>query len=343
MGKTLINQIGKDLNIYPFSGECIDSYEKRVLYSGLAHWMKIILLDHFENSGTEPHSISKHHLYTRFSSVIHQYSELFPQYETWFFSERRDKTRVDLVHLMRNRLLDADEMQELGLNGNVSMTYPKAIKLSEEITRQIGIQNQLPITYTGIATLIPNCTGEVVKTCCDSTSMDIFTKYLAGKKWFNVVEVEQKEFFDPKLQTDTFYKGWIDIVPEEPLFLSKIPIKFGMDKFFVERKTEYNHVCCEVEDFVVQSGEFKYFMLALRSKYNNPLKIHVKKGTDHFRLKRYVTSFPYPEEAWFITFGWPLSSIADTQEWIFSLKFLPHIQELSKKLCITIEYTDVGD
>lgn len=317
MNDNLLAKMSQDLLIFPFENENKQHFCARVIYSGMVLWMKAITLDNFEPIADSYHSVSKHHHYKRSEEILKHMLEFFPESRDWFFAKYESGDGEHPVHIIRDRLLRSEEIIELDFSNSIALSAEKHIRVSHRLVKHLGISSGMGIQYNGISAL-SECLLEIehnhslILDCLNFTESYFKQIKFTPDEWNT-----EKEYFDPKVRTDTFHYAWVDRAPNCDIYISRIASNRGNQRFFVEKKLNGQIMSHQIDDFIVQSGNYRRFLLALRHKYNNPLSVTVERYKDHFILKRYVKEFPFPEECVIQSYGWPVERFHDSLNWVF--------------------------
>lgn len=328
MNYDLINIMKNDLNMSQFSNETEFSFHCRVLYSGLAHWMKTILLDNFDDNENTHHTVSKHHLTARFDEVLKGFSAFFPEYAHWLYPENYKKQQINPSHFFQERLLRTGEILELDFANHLSL--PQYKRLSGE-----GTEDGTHFCYQGIVLSDRKKLSHEIN--LPPNSANYFANYLQTASFTDRTTQGDMEYFDSHAKTDTYHNSWKTNIPNEAIFVSRRNGDFGFSQYFIEKNSDGQRKYHCIEDILVDSQNFKRFLFALRKKNNNPLRVKLQEEGESFLLERFTNTFPYPEECIFEKYGWPVNSLDDTKKWRFSAEYLPLVKKCLENLAVEID------
>lgn len=336
MNEVLIGQMANDMSISKFDKEINKSFHLRVLYSGLALWLKTILLDDFEITTGATHSVSKNHSYTRFSTILGQFIVFFPEYKDWLKPAVTQYSNGDTVHFLRNRLIAVGEICQCKNTFYISLPEPETENINQFITRHYGIWSNIQLKHSGVATYMLGQNSKVVSQSNKISGESYLNHY------FHTLELEthpyqgELVYSNPLAKTDTFHYSWEKNPPNSSVYLARTPKGENGNKHFLIRNSNGNLEQYALTVSHLESQIQKKLLLAIRKVNGNPVKVFITKEKEHFLLERYVKSFPFPEEAMIQSFGTPVESITDTLNWIFPIAFFEKIEQTLGNLFIEL-------
>lgn len=336
MNDNLLSKMSQDMMLFPFGNENKELFCARVLYSGMAMWMKAITLDNFEPNSDNYHCISKHHHFRRSEYMLSQILDFFPKLKGWVYAKYESGDEGHPIHILRERLLKSEEIIEVDFSNTISLSAEKQIKISDKLIKHLGFTSDTVVQYNGISALseimsdTPHYHSQVLD-CLSFTE-----KYFAQTKVIPDEWSVEKEYFDPRAKTDTFYSSWVNRAPNCEFYISRIASEQGNQRYFVEKNINGHIMSHKIDDFLVQSGNHLRFLLALRHKYNNPIQVKVERYKDHFVLKRYIKTFPFPEECSVQSYGWPKENLHDSLNWVFHNHLYEEIMLTLENLLIKV-------
>lgn len=336
MNELLIGQMATDMSMSKFHNETNKSFHLRVLYSGLALWLKTIMLDDFENTTGATHSVSKKHSYTRFSTVLVQFINFFPEYREWLNPDVRQYSDGDTVHFLRNRMIAVGEIYQCENSLYISLPSAENEIISPFITRHYGIGSNIPLKHSGVASYLLGQNNKMISKKNKESAESFLNHY------FHTLEKEthlyQRElvFSNPLAKTDTFHYSWEKKPPVSSVYLARTPKGENGNKHFLIRTKNGNLEQYALTESHLKSQIQKKLLLAIRKVNGNPVKVIIQKEKEYFTLERYVKSFPFPDEAMVQSYGTPVESITDTLSWIFPITFYGVIEQTLENLFLEI-------
>lgn len=173
LNQQLIEDISYDLKIEKYPTEKDSLYQSRIIYSAISLWMKYIMLDHMINK-EETEVKSKNYHYRRSAEVFNEYMTLFPEVSNWMHPEGRSAP----INLIRNRLMAANEINEVDIDGNITLAKKKVVPLDNDVSRLIEISTpNTEFKYVGLTKIIKATNGNITKLATES-SLEIATTFM---------------------------------------------------------------------------------------------------------------------------------------------------------------------
>ena len=335
MNEALLSKMETDMRLFRFCNESQTKYVTRVLYSGVAIWMKAIALDGFQENRDQPSSVSKKHHTERSSFILKQFLDFAPEARTWFYDDNSIDKPLFPIHIMQDRLLLSGELAELAFTNRITSVLPTKNYIADNIVRCKGLHNDIHTQYNGVTSVIE---GEL-SAKNDNLSidtLDFVEKYLLSTDFVTDTWNTEKEYFNPYTRTDTFYQSWVKQPPKQEFYVSRIETGVQQYRYFIEWSKSGITKSFRIDDYIYENGNLLRILLAFRHKVNNPITVKITHFPDHFELTRYIKSLPYPEEATLQAIGWPNNSISDNLNFCYHRYMLPEIKKVLKNLLIKI-------
>lgn len=336
MNEGLLLKMASDMKLFRFSNELYANFAARVIYSGMAMWMKAIALDGFQDNIDELTTVSKKYHTERSEFILNQFIRFIPELKEWFFDSDSLIDSLFPIHELQGRLLQSGELMELGFTNRITSVQPTRYRLSGGITHCKGLHNGIQPQYNGIASVIEEKLSNNACTDTQIDTLDFAEKCIESANFSKDLWAAEKEYYNPLVETDTFYKSWESKKPEQDYYISRIETGIKQYRYFFETTENGTVKSSKVDDYIIESESLLRILLALRHKANNPVSITITYFTDHFEVKRYVHSFPKPEEFVFSAFGWPINSISDNLNFSYHNYMLPMIKQTLQNLLIKI-------
>lgn len=335
MNNELLSKMETDMRLFRFYDEPEAKYIARVIYSGMAMWMKAIALDGMNEIDKQPSSISKNHHTTRADCILKQFLAFAPDAIDWFYDDNSLDKPLFPIHLLQERLLRSGEIDELGFTNRIMPVLPTKVAITDTLARCKGLHNGIHAQYNGITSVIEEKLDAASKNTFVET-LDFAEKFLHSANLTPDTQSREKEYFDPYVKTDTFYQSWEQKIPECNPYLSRVETSFQQYHYFVESNENGITKSCRIDDYMVASGNLLRLLLVFRSRVFNPISVTITHYPHYFKLKRYVKSFPYPEEATLQAIGWPINSISDNLNYCYHSYMLPVIKSILGNLLMNI-------
>lgn len=335
MNEALLSKMETDMNLFRFCNENQTKYVSRVLYSGMAMWMKAIALDGFQENSNQPTSVSKKHHTERSSFILKQFLDFAPEARAWFYDDNSLDKPLLPIQIMQERLLLSGELAELGFTNRIVSVLPTKNYISDNLVRYKGLHNDIHTQYNGVTSAIEEeSIFENDKLSIDT--LNFVEKYLHSANFKTDTWNAEKEYFNPCIRTDTFYQSWQKRPPEQEFYVSRIETGIQQYLYFIESSKFCITKSFKIDDYIYRNGNLSRILLAFRYKVDNPITVKIMHFPDHFELTRYIKSFPYPEEATLQAIGWPQNSISDNLNFCYHSYMLPEIKKILKNLLVKI-------
>lgn len=335
MNDTLLSKMAHDLGLVKFFNETQKDFSTRVIYSGLAVWMKTIPLDGYDENDITRTSVTKKYHTERSKKILDEILKFFPEIKSWFYDEESNQDINFPIHSIQQLLISNDELFVDDISDRVYPIKSFMKEVAGKINCVKGIYSNAYGRYSGISCL--SQTGNRIAASRTMISTTEFLDNLIKSSSFSTDEWNiKKEYFDPSIQTTTFYKSWVDKRPMQRYYISRIETGIKQYRYFIETEKNEKISSYKLNDLIIESGNLKRILLALRFNANNPLSIRIVHYPDHFELNRYITSFPYPEEFMVRALGWPVQSISDNLKYRFIKQTFPEIKSIISNLMIDI-------
>lgn len=329
MNNDLFLKMSKDMNINRYIDEPQKQFEIRVLYSAIILWLKTICLD--ENVGSdEYYGVSKNYFHRRANFILNHIMSFFPKFKNW---AELGSDECDVINFLRERLIKTGNIIEDG--NRVLLSLQEDLAISESMSQKFGIEYGT-LDYTLGVSIVKKTKNESYYSD-SSDNLNLFEDYFNNIK-FNIDNSDyQKEYFDPYIKTDTFYKSWSENKPNCDMYISRINSEYGQVIYFVEKYNNGNIHTHRINDFIITTGFLKKLLLFLRYQYKNPIYVNITKHTDYFTLTRHIKDFAGLEEKFIQSFGWPINNLVDELNWCFSIDVYNDVIKILNNLLIKIK------
>lgn len=326
--KQLIEDIAYDLKIQKYPSEKIEQYYSRIVYSAISLWMKYIILDHMIHKD-EAEIKTKNYHYRRSMDILKEYLNLFPDIAYWMYPAR-DK---DPIHVLRNRLIAAGEINEVDLSGSITIAKKKIIPITIDISRLIEISTpSTEFKYVGI-TKIVNMKNNHNQSLDLDNSLDIVKEFMNINFYHQIPRIETRyEIFNPlkkhKYETHWVPNGRFDsdihLIRKE-----NQQVKYW-DYVLVLNRSDVLYQYPLNKELVKQGFHYR-LILGLRQLHENPLVAEYKIVEDIVDL-HLEYNLPRYEETLLLTYSWPKNNILDRWSFIVPLEIWDIVSEMLKKI-----------
>lgn len=302
----LTNDMAVDMQISRYKDEKDQSYYGRLLYSGLAHWMRFFTQDY---SLDDSKGRSKAYLLKSGTNMLNNMLDVIPQAKTWFFRESQDAEKV--IRLLRDRMLAAGELTELQMGAKVSLPDYTV----ENNGRIKGLADRSPnCKHIGVTRISSNVQQDSY--CFDKIDIKEYIQWIySHAKWSICNEVKNYEFFDVYSKKPP-YQSWTNkVVDIEGLHLARITIINGLYEYWLFKLYDGQYYSAPLGNNLSEYKEQRRIVLGLRKMFQHPMEASYKKEKNVviLRLRCYL---PLKEESIMETYCWPSRSVSDKLEYI---------------------------
>lgn len=336
MNNTLLSKIAQDLNVVQFINEPQNLYIARVVYSALAAWMKIIPLDGYNEKDVASTSVTKKYHTQRAKEILDEILCFFPEIRYWFYDVESLQDNSFPLHSIQELLVANDELFIDDTSNRIYAVASTTKKISESLAGDKVVPDNLIMRYNGVHCFSKIEDGIVYKS--EPINGAEFFDNLIKSLPFSVDNWNvEKEYFDPTIETMTFYKSWLEKAPVQKYYVSRIGTGIKQYRYFIETLKNGKRFSCKLNEFFLESGNLKRILLTLRSKANNPLRIKAIRYKDHVEINKNITALPYPEEYMIRALGWPIQSISDEFHYVYNNEVWPQIHRIMENLTIDMD------
>ena len=326
MHEQLISTMAKDLKIDKIENESDKHYAARVIYSGLACWVKATTFDKAITETSETQSgTSKKYIHDRCEKVLTEFMRRFPEAEEWFYPEKK---KTDPVSLVRDRLYGSGDLLDIGFQTHAGLIKHYEEKLDPGLCQIKGVITQPGGFYSGISVL--KRTEKVEEPENDITANDstLWLNQFIERAWWKKGDLqdEQMEYFDP-YQPSRNNMLWKSGKPAYTagLILSRRSINKSSYEYILEKREAGNTFHHRMDPHFQEMREYRRVMFVLRAIANNPAPALAAGNTKNVHLKLNVF-LPNKELAILEALSWPCNSIDDKLEWDMPLDVWNYIR-----------------
>ena len=324
----LIKSMSADMKISPYSAESENSFIYRVLFSALGQWcLHISAGSQDGNPGT-----TKHNQTLILNNLISKYIELFPSIEETL---RSDDTRLSVLirHIYqevgylftddanRNHLCDVQRVVNTGNSKLCLNLLPKS-----EINGLGVFNSEVPPSISWRELLIR-----------DSLTPE---QYIASK--YDIVLFEDRDLDLDEMQ---FFNPLAHAAPSQS-WNNKICTEFTVGRksllgpFYLIQSYNgdilYRLEVQSENDDKLSSFEYRRLYFALKSFYNNPVKMRIKKIDNTYSKLVFQGHLPNREYYLLLLISWPDQYAFNKTEFIIKNNFLPFVSEIISNLGVKI-------
>jgi hypothetical protein len=318
----LIREMAKDLNVAKFKNEDEKSFKCRLIYSGIACWIKTSALD-YNIFNDEITGVSLTHILEKNRSILKEMLERVPEVKSFFEDDKSDS-----ITEIRTLLLRIGELDTIGFNTNVILHKRESILVDSDVQRELGCLFGEPFVASGLSLIHLLGRGEKLN---DSKSEDVSSEswlelYVQHATWKKIDCIEEPfQVFNPDIKVNNNYDCWQDSrtsdYQNEIVLMRNNTGNFGYDFYLLHKKNGLR--INQIDSLLVELGEIRRIMFTLRKKANNPICVYVKKYEDNVNVLL-GARLPVKEEKILCTYAWPKGKFNNRVSWIM----LPEIWKI---------------
>ena len=320
MSEQFLNQMSKDLGIVQFNNENETMYICRIVYSGLAAWIKASALDTpIGRTGDEQQGVSKRHVFNRCSMFLNMIINMHPEIQAWFYPL---DSKVDPVVIVRNRLIRRKEILNVGFGTNITLTKPFSEDISLFFKDVKGEILNDSIQYSGVSTISIGENDTVIPLSIDNPFK--WLKDYCKSAWWQSGNVNDVQYFNAYQRVSNNALCWQDSMPTDVkgLILSRKAINQNNYEYYILNTSRVT--MHKIDPFLIDMGIHRTIMFALRQEADNPVSFTIERYSDHCYI-RLPALLPAYEQQLLETYAWPCKQIDDSISWIMPIEIAEYI------------------
>ncbi len=331
MKEEIIERMASDLGIIRFASETEFSYRCRIVYSGLACWIKTVALDRpVGYRERQVAGVSRRYIYEKCNKVLNSFIEIYPDMKQWF----EDCENENAISIIRSRLLRHGDLLNEGFDTNIVLSMIKKQPLTKNIVVRYGDTIREDAVYVGISMISIEKTDK--ENVAEPSATDWFDKYVSEAWWERGIErISDLEFLDAYKKSKNNYSLWQNKCNAnmERITLSRKHINKGGYEYYLIRYSD--NLYHRLDPLMVELGETIRIILALRSKARNCICATVVCQEDHVKLCLNCI-LPIKERTILESYAWPAESINDSLGWIMTNEIWRHFKPYLEALDIQV-------
>lgn len=330
----------RDLKVRRYPGEEMDFYYARLLYSGMAFWLKTATLDKDILQIEEEAGASKSHVLLRCERVLNEFLEMYPFLQKWYYTDSKSENPVDI---MRHRMLQAGELMEIGFKTNITIPAYQEYGLTKDISITRGLKQDFRRGISsGLAWLTMNRTSSIysiedkIFKLPNTDALNYLERFVNEVSWEKRIGTENIELFDASIKK-SLSNGWRNDfnLKEGEVTVARRNIRYNDYEYYLIKKANNQEYLHSIDEYLKSQNEVRRLLYGLRMKANNPIKAKVKNYEDEGIIELHLYSkLPQKEENVLLQLGWPQKNINDTNNLIFIEETWGCISEVLKNLDI---------
>lgn len=338
MAETIIDNMSRDLGLFPFQNESNLFYKSRVVYSGLASQIKAISLDKsIEGKMNNVIGVSRRYVKERSCVFLDTMCKIYPEISDWFYVENDRESPANLV---RKRLLQHGELINVGFDTNIILSRPYTKQIYSDLEVVYGEILGQNIKYSGIATTRENNIQIPIPQMIGIKEW--LEKFIKEARWSKeILNLDGVEYFNPSTKTKNNYKAWGGSIPYaiNKLILARISLnKNDYEYYLIKPEEKLLH---KIDPFLKKQGYHKKIMYALRYMTKNMVCANVEIYNSHIILKLNAT-LPEKESILLSIYAWPIKNISDKLSWTMTYNIWEFIKPYIENLGIKIKEENNG-
>ena len=331
MDDKTLDRMSSDLRIHRYTGESVQLFKCRVLYSAVSSWIKTIAMDRAISSRDGEFSgVSRRHIFDRSSSIIETMCKMFPETKGWFFHGEDHPSNI-----IRTRLINHGDLLNEGFDTYLALSTIKRIQITDKLKTVYGVVLDGSIAYSGVSTIMRS--ESVGLKDKDQDYLAWFSKYQKEAGWsMTHLNTDSWQYYNPYMKTLNNYSAWQDAPPQEVdgIVFARTEInKNSYEYYLIKNKEEVYH---RLDPFAIKVGYHKRIMYLLRAMVNNNILVTATVFDEHVSL-RFNTHLPMQENNLLESYAWPVNGIDDKLEWVMDKDVWEYIKKGIMALKIRIE------
>ncbi|MCM1272125.1 MAG: hypothetical protein NC225_05065 [Clostridium sp.] len=324
----MIKSMSIDMKILPYTAESEDSFIYRVLFSALGQWCLYIPL----GSQNGSHGTTKHNQTHILNNLISKYNELFPNTEKSLCSDE-----VRLSVLIRHIYQEVGYLFTDNENHNHLCDVQRVVNTGTS-KLCLNLLNKSEINGLGVFDLevAPSITWQELLIRDSLTPK----QYINSK--YDIVMFEDRDLNYDDMQ---FFNPLAHASPSQS-WNNKICTEFTIGRksltgpFYLIQSCDGNILYSLEEqsatDYKLTAFEYRRLYFALKSFYNNPVKMRIKKIDNTYSKLVFQGHLPNREYYLLLLISWPDQCAFNKTEYIIKNSFLPFVSEVISNLGIKI-------
>lgn len=324
----LIGIMADDMHIEQYSGESIDSYGYRVIYSALGLWCLKSALNEKDNKV----GISKKAQSRLLHDLVEQYIEMCPTAKHFLYSSRN----TDIAVFVRNIYEQTGCLLTNENNYNTLNNDGETVRFSDHDFLYLGLpENEHLINGLGIHVPYSNHAMELNDFLIrDELTVEEYIKANFDECDFDKRDIssESLEYFNP-FYYGNLSKSWHGRIKADITMARKSPIG---PYYKVLRQADGTLLYADEnnsEDLDLMTGaEFRRLYVALKQHYENPMQLLVCPIDNTYTYLRILGQLPNREYFYLLLNAWPRNGFVDRNNFIIRNELTAQTAEVLKKI-----------
>ena len=321
MKDELIQRLSSDLQITSSIFESDADFHNRLIYSALADWIKICILDRTNERYID--CKSKIYIRKRCEEVLDDFLRVFPECFDYFY--KNGEADVHPVKVLRDRMITNQEL--IGKKEGIYLSEGYINSICPNFKRSLGLSG-FDCKSSGITKIreLNDCSKFENTRKVDCT--EVYSKHFRHLKWEGFEDVSQIEVLDP-VSDKPPYQSWknVQAIRDDNVYLSRITINGNAKECFWIKVANNSILISKVNSNYIQFQEIRRFILWQRKQYDHDIEA-IFQIDEKYTFVRIYARVPNYEQNILDTYGWPIGSIGNKLEYLFLNEMWNSIKEL---------------
>lgn len=324
--------MSSDMNIHPYQHETDASFIYRLCYSALGQWCLSIA----KNSTVGVVGTTKHNQTIVLNDLLLRFTKLFPHIGDRFYDINNKQT--DFVVRIRKVYEETGYLLTDGDNRNRISNFGRSIRVGNQFIF-FGLPNT-PSKINGLGVYAAQ-TDYVISMRDflirdNLTSEEYFTARFDPIDFYERdIDISELEFFNPKLNANPS-SSWMK-KPETDCTVAR---KTKLGPFYrimrINDEIMFADETIGQQDDSFTSYEYRRLYFALKSHYNNPLKVTVTKLDEQYSKIRVGGHLPNREYYLLLLISWPENNAFNKTNFIIQNDLLQGVLDVLTNIGIEI-------
>ena len=321
MKDELIQKLSSDLQITSSKFESDADFYNRLIYSALADWMKICILDRTNERYID--CKSKIYIRKRCEEVLDDFLRVFPECFDYFY--KNDESSIHPVSVLRDRMITNQELIEK--KEGIYLPEGCINSICPDFKRSLGLPG-LDCKSSGITKITKLIDNDKFENSRKVDCTEVYNKHFRHIKWECFEDFSQIEVLDP-FSDKPPYQSWknIQAIMDDNVYLSRIAMNGNAKEYFWVKAANKSILISKVNSSYIQFQEIRRFILWQRKQYGHPIEAVFQNDEKH-TFVRIFSRVPNFEQNILDTYGWPIRSIDNKLEYLFLNEMWNGIKEL---------------
>lgn len=332
--------LSRDLSITKYAGESDKDYLSRLTYTALGLWARF-LASCPDGSGKSAGNISKSAHHRKLAEYLHRFLLIYEDIEEYYQDD-------DPVARIRNPLLGAMDLNEIGFDSRLSVGEYRALSVDHSHAIAIGISQVPPASCSsGLSFLAPTMVDVLTEDFLahwdipESSAESVLDEILKNAKWEPTSTLKDCEFFDANRQ-GTLSSCWAQFVnlSKDPCVVRK-KLAYGRPEYFLVKREEDTIFTASFSEFSQNEPirETQRVLYAMKARGRSKAIVNVD-IYQQYSIWRFWSKLPPQEERLLRYIGWPKNNITNrTSEFVIRNEFNNIVSLIASNLGIVKKET----